>query len=599
MKVVKWRIASVLAVCSLALAATVGTLDSDRYLNDIKFLASKELKGRASGSPELEKAAAWIAGRFKQAGLKTDLQAFPVTTEATIGKANQIHVTENGHTVSLKCPDDFRPFNFSGSGKIAGQVVFAGYGITAPEMHYDDYDGVDVKGKIVIILRHEPQEQSALKGKPLTRHSQFSNKATNAKLHQAAAVILVNDRVNHPGDPVELERFGATAGPNNAGIPFFQVKEALAAKWFSEAGKDLEQVEDAINHDVKPHSFEFPGGIKIDGAADVVRAVKTVHNVVGYLPGETSEYVIIGAHYDHLGLGGQYSLAPSQTGTIHPGADDNASGTAGVVELARWFGSQPKQKRGMLFLSFAGEELGLLGSAYYVEHPLVPLDKAVAMINLDMIGRMKDKLYIGGSGSGTTLRPMLEKLVANADLKVDYSAGSSEGSSDHTSFTNKQVPALFFFSGLHGDYHKPSDTWDKIDAPGAVKVLHVVADVAQSLRDAPDRPAFVKVAAPAGGHGGDSSSAPVSGYGPYFGSVPEFGEGTVGVKFADVRENSPAAKAGFKAGDVMVEFDGKPITNLQDFTYVLQGKKPGDEVMVKVMRNGSPVEAKVTLARRN
>jgi hypothetical protein len=602
MKIVRWGLAGALAVCSLALAANIGTLDPDRYLNDIKFLSSKEMKGRATGSPELEKAAAWIAGRFKEAGLKTDLQAFPATTDATMGKANQLRVTENGHTSSLKCPEDFRPFNFSSSGRVSGAVVFAGYGITAPEYHYDDYAGLDVKGKIVIILRHEPQEnddKSVFQGKTLTRHAAFSNKATNAKLHEAAGVILVNDRPNHPGNDDDLEKFGATAGANNAGIAFLQVKEALVAKWFAASGKDLAQIEHAIDRDLTPQSFAFPATVKIEAAADVTRAVKTVHNVVGYLPGETGEYVIVGAHYDHLGLGGQYSLAPSQTGTIHPGADDNASGTAGVVELARWFGRQPKQKRGMLFLSFAGEELGLLGSAYYVEHPIVPLDKAVAMINLDMIGRMKDKLYIGGSGSGNNLRPMLEKTLANTELKVDYSAGSSEGSSDHTSFTNKQVPALFFFSGLHADYHKPSDTWDKIDAPAAVKVLHLVAEVAENLREAPERPAFVKVAAPAGGHGGDSSGAPVSGYGPYFGSVPEFGEGTTGVKFADVRENSPAAKAGFKGGDVMVEFDGKPITNLQDFTYVLQGKKPGDEVMVKVMRNGSPVESKVTLTRRN
>ena len=221
------------------------------------------------------------------------------------------------------------------------------------------------------------------------------------------------------------------------------------------------------------------------------------------------------------------------------------------------------------------------------------------MINLDMIGRMRDKAYIGGSGSGTTLRPMLEKMLPKYDMKVDYSAGSSEGSSDHTSFTGKQVPALFFFSGLHADYHKPSDTPDKIDGAATAKLLALVADVAGTLRETSERPAFVKVAAPPAGHGGDSSAAPVSGYGPYFGSVPEFGEGTVGVKFADVREGSPAAKAGFKAGDTMVEFDGKPITNLQDFTYVLQGHKPGDEVIVKVLRNGAPVEAKVTLTRRN
>ena len=369
-------------------------------------------------------------------------------------------------------------------------------------------------------------------------------------------------------------------------------------KWFTDSGKDLAQIEQAIDRDLKPESFQFSGAVKVEAAVDVTRAVKTVHNVVAYIPGETGEYVILGAHYDHLGLGGQYSLAPSQTGTVHPGADDNASGTAGVIELARAFSRQGKQKRGILFLNFAGEELGLLGSQYYVDHPLLPLDKAVAMINLDMIGRMRDKLYIGGSGSGTTLRPMLEKMLPHYDLKVDYSAGSSEGSSDHTSFTSKQVPALFFFSGLHADYHKPSDTADKIDAPAAVRLLALVGDVAQTLRDTSERPVFIKVAAPAG-HGTSSSAGPVSGYGPYFGSVPEFGEDTKGVKFADIRENSPAAKGGFKAGDVMVEFDGKPVTNLQDFTYLLQGKKPGDEVMVKVIRNGAPVEAKVTLTRRN
>src|SRR5207244_4165201 len=186
--------------------------------------------------------------------------------------------------------------------------------------------------------------------------------------------------------------------PNNAGIPFVQVKAVRVEKWFTDAHKDLARIEADIDRDLKPQSFPFDESVKVDANIEVTRAVKTVHNVVGYLPGETGEYVIVGAHYDHLGLGGQYSLAPSQTGTIHPGADDNASGTAGVIELARWFGKQPKQKRGIMFVSFAGEELGLLGSAYYVDHPVVPLNKAVAMVNMDMIGRLRDgKLYIGGS----------------------------------------------------------------------------------------------------------------------------------------------------------------------------------------------------------
>jgi hypothetical protein len=296
-------------------------------------------------------------------------------------------------------------------------------------------------------------------------------------------------------------------------------------------------------------------------------------------------------------LGGQHSLAPSLTGTVHPGADDNASGTAGVMELARYFAKQPRQKRGILFLNFAGEEQGLLGSAYYADHPMLPLAKAVTMINLDMIGRMRDnKLYIGGAASGSNLKPMLEKVIPTSGLKVDYAGGSSEGSSDHTSFTSHQVPALFFFSGLHSDYHKPSDTWDKIDAPATVKLLAMVVEVAQALRDTPERPAFVKLAAPTAGS--STSSGPSTGYGAYFGSIPDFGEGITGVKFSDVRENSPAAKAGLKAGDIMIEFDGKPIQNLYDFTYALRGKKPGDEVKVKVTRDGKPIETTAVLSRR-
>jgi membrane-associated protease RseP (regulator of RpoE activity) len=211
---------------------------------------------------------------------------------------------------------------------------------------------------------------------------------------------------------------------------------------------------------------------------------------------------------------------------------------------------------------------------------------------------MRDNiLYVGGSASGSNLKPMLEKLVSASGLKVDYSGGTSEGSSDHTSFTSHQVPALFFFSGLHGDYHKPSDTWDKIDAPSAAKLLALVADVAQTLRDAPERPAFVKLVAPSP-HGGDTNPGPVSGYGPYFGSIPDFAEGITGVKFADVREGSPAAKAGLKAGDIMIEFDRKPVQNLYDFTYALRGKKPGDEVAVKVTRDGKQLEVTAVLSRR-
>jgi hypothetical protein len=375
------------------------------------------------------------------------------------------------------------------------------------------------------------------------------------------------------------------------------VKESLIDGWFKDAGKSVDRVEADIDKDLQPESFAFPDSIRVDGEVDVRRQEKTVHNVVAYLPGETDEYVILGAHYDHLGMGGQYSLAPGVT-AIHPGADDNASGTAGVIELARWYAKQPKQKRGILFLNFAGEEMGLLGSAWYVAHPELPLDRAVAMINMDMIGRIRNgKVFVGGAATGTGMRVLLESVVPKYPLKIDFSEGPESSSSDHTSFITGQVPSLFFFSGLHSDYHKPSDTADKIDAPDAAELLAMVSEVADDLRGDPGRPQFVKVAPNPHGQGGVSGSAG-GGYGPWFGSIPDFGEGVKGVKFADITAGSPAAKAGFKAGDVMVEFDGKKIDNLYDFTYALRAKAAGDSVRVKVVRDGKTIEEMVLLTKR-
>jgi hypothetical protein len=329
---------------------------------------------------------------------------------------------------------------------------------------------------------------------------------------------------------------------------------------------------------------------------DIETLHATVNNVLAYLPGKTNEYIIIGAHYDHLGHGNASSLAPSEIGKIHPGADDNASGTAGVLELARIFTRRAERlERGILFMTFAGEELGLLGSADWVKEPTRPLGDAVAMINMDMIGRIRDnKVYVGGVGTGTTFKPLLEKVAAKYDFKLAYSAGGYSAS-DHTSFVVKSVPSLFFFSGLHSDYHKPSDTWEKIDPNSAARLIDLIAAVATGLASAPERLQFVKVEEPTSGGTGQGE---VRSYGPYFGSIPDFGETENGVKFADVRPGSPAAKAGLKAGDVLVQFRDKPIKNLYDFTDALRRSKIGDVVQVKVLRDGQLVTASVTLEQR-
>ena len=556
------------------------------------------MEGRGAGTKGLTRAEHLIEKRYKElglepAGVRGYAQPFTVVTGARLKSDNHFVVQSANSRNDLKIDRDFVPFSFSASGQAAAPLVFAGYGATANEFHYDDYAGLDVKDKIVVVLRYEPSGFAEKGGNHgLTQHSQVITKAINARNHGAKAVVVLNGK---PGDGEDdlLTRFGSVSGPENVGIVMVQVKNAVAESWFQSAGKSLKDIQEQINSATKPASFAFPDTLHLSLQIDIETTRATVNNVLAWLPGQTDEYVVIGAHYDHLGRGNFDSLAPAQIGQIHPGADDNASGTAGVLELARLLAPQRGQlKRSILFMNFAGEELGLLGSAAWVKNPTRPLAKAVAMLNMDMIGRIKDnKVYIGGVGTGSTFKALLEQAQKDTPFKIEYSAGGYS-SSDHTSFMTKKIPVLFFFSGLHSDYHKPSDTWDKINPPSAARLLDMVGRVAVQLANAPEAPAFQVVAEdkpPAGGGGG---------YGPYFGSIPDFGQTENGVKFSDVKPNSPAAKAGLKAGDILIQFGEKPIKNLYDFTDALRRSKVGDVVEVKVLRDGQPISASVKLEQR-
>jgi hypothetical protein len=598
-------LAAVLAFSLLAAATTtsVGPADPKLYLNDIKTLAAPDMEGRGAGTKGLDRASKYLEHRYKSLGLqpagtKGYLQAFTVTTGAKLKSDNILTEEVGGKKQTLVLNQDFVPASFSSSGAFAGSLVFAGYGASADEFQYDDYSGVDVKDKIVVVLRYEPEifgEKSGHQG--LTQHSQLITKAINARNHGAKAVIFINGKLGD-GEEDLLMRFGSVSGPQDVGIMLLQVKNAVADGWFQAAGKSLTGVQQQINHMGNPASFAFPQSLQLSLKVDIEATHARVDNVLAYLPGKTNEYIIIGAHYDHLGRGDSNSLAPSQIGQIHPGADDNASGTAGVLELARLFAPMKGQlDRGILFASFSGEELGLLGSAEWVKEPTLPLDKCVAMLNMDMIGRIKDsKVYIGGVGTGSTFKSILEQAQkqSKSDFKIEYSAGGYSAS-DHTSFVAKKIPVLFFFSGLHSDYHKPSDTWDKINAPSAAELLDMVSDVMLQLASAPSPPVFVTVVEdkPIGGISGGGG-----GYGPYFGSIPDFGEVKDGVRFSDVRPGSPAAKAGLRAGDILVQFGDKPIHNLYDFTDALRRSKVGQVVEVKVLRDGQPITASVKLEQR-
>jgi hypothetical protein len=581
--------------------------DTSRILSDIKYLASDELEGRGTGQRGGELAASFIADEFKKIGLKPEgdrkgyFQFFDATIGVSMGKGNSFRVTFPREESTYTVEKDFIPFSFSSVGSTSGPVVFAGYGISSEHYGYDDYSKVNPQGKIVLVMRHEPQEQdekSVFAGKQLTHYSDLRYKATNAREHGATAIIVTADPLNHPEEEDELLPLQELEGLGDCGLPAIQVKKRVAEAMLRAGGLNLEELQRKIDGLLVPVTVEVPS-VSVSLQVDLLKEKRKVANVVGVLEpprGGVSEYVVVAAHYDHLGKGSQFSLTRGEG--IHHGADDNASGVAAMLELARIFAAKRDSlKRGIIFVGFTGEELGVLGSTFYVNNPVVPLDKTVLMLNLDSVGRMRErKVYAGGTGSS----PILKELIAKANEKLALAIESSEGGfgpSDHFSFYAHNVPVLFFFTGVHGDYHKVSDTWDKINAEGIASVVKLSVQALSQLIFTETPVPFTRAAPDtAGPPGGEGYGA---GYGAYFGIVPDFGgEPDKGAKISGTSEGSPAEKAGLKAGDVIVKFAGKTITGLYDLSFVLKEKKPGDEVEVVVIRDGESITVRAQLARR-
>jgi hypothetical protein len=598
------------AVCILLAAVAFGATPSferDAYMRHVRFLASDDLEGRGNGTPELDRAADYVAEQFRAAGLEpagdagTFFQRLSVTVGSRVGPGNKLTLQLGHDTHEAVLNRDFTPVAVGDAVSVSGQLVFAGYGISAEEHGYDDYKGLDVTDRVVLVLAHEPREKdasSAFDGVEPTLHGHDNTKAINARYRNARAILIVQDPANHPPGS-DLPATGAGAAVDELGIAAFRITRELADRLLATEHKSLAALQRQIDADMAPHSFVLTGATAAV-QLDVSRIQKEVRNVAALLPGRdpklAAETIVIGAHYDHLGRGGRSSMSAQQIGTIHNGADDNASGTAGLIELAAAFARDPgARRRSHLFLAFAGEELGLNGSAYWTKHPTRPIEKVVAMLNMDMIGRIRGgSVTVGGVGTSPQFGEVVARAAAAAGLQAKTTA-SGYGASDHTSFYVRDVPVLFFFSGLHSDYHRPSDDADKINAEGAVGVLRMVAGVAAALDASEARPAFTKVNEPA-------PTGPVrgggSGYGSYFGSIPDMSDEVKGVRFADVRPSSPAAKAGLRAGDILVRFSGKEIRSLEDFTYMLRTHKPGETVPVTVLRDGKEVTADVRLEIR-
>jgi hypothetical protein len=570
--------------------------DPERIAADVAWLADDARDGRGLGTRGLAEAAAYLAAGFERAGFGPGgadgsfFQPFemPVGIRLADGR-----LSVNGEP--LERGRDFDALLASGDAEGDFELVFVGYGISDPESGWDDYAGVDVEGRAVLVLDSRPAgDGSRLAGPRGAGFLARAYKLLNASRNGAAAVLIAPSAA-------AAEALPAGAGaelPNptlaSAGIPSLAVSRSTAEQIMTRAGLDLAAAQAAIDATNGPASWLLDG-VRIEIGVRVERKRDEVVNVVATLPGAdpdlAHETVVVGAHYDHLGRGAFGTLAPSRTGEVHNGADDNASGTAGLLALARAFGAGPQPRRSLVLAAFTGEEAGLVGSSRYVSDPSRP--EAVAMVNLDMIGRLGEgPLTVFGAESAWPFRDLVEKAAAGSGIPLAFEAGAN-GPSDQMSFYAGGVPVLFFFTGIHPDYHTPDDDAPKVDAAGEARLLGVVERVTRALLDADERPRLVRT--PARPRGRSSKG----GYGPYLGTLPAYGDAPVaGVRIQGVSPESPAERAGLRAGDVIVSFDGAPVRSLEEFTTLLFASKAGRRVEVVVEREGRLFRSEATLGQR-
>ena len=655
---------AILAIATVAQQRTATNVPNvERLRAHIEYLASDKLEGRRTGTPGANLAAEYIAREFSRYGLRRSigydtagmsileadspkryLQEFPYVSGVELGEHNLFYVNPGkaDDMAQFRVGEDWMPLGFSSNGKIHGaEMVFAGYGISSAELKYDDYSASSARDRMAIVFSGTPEGDNP--------HGQFAGageirfKAAAARAAGARALLIIASEEKLKDDRLSRLSYD-NAG--EAGIPVLVISRPLAQKLL--AAGTLSEYQEAAdprgpnNTGLKAMmgtALRAPISVrKLDLSTEVTRRLSPSANVVGILDGSDptlkNEVIVIGAHYDHLGHGGEGSLAPRE-GEIHHGADDNASGTAGMLELARLFTSQKlRLRRTIVFMAFSGEEEGLLGSNYYVNHPIVPLTNTVTMINMDMIGRMKDnKLIIGGVGTAPEWRQVLAAANAPERMRVAVAPTSPEemsrpvsatarteipivtgsngtpvvslsfekpfdlklnedgfGPSDHSSFYARQVPVLFFWTGTHGDYHKPSDTADKINYADEVRILGLVRRIVFDIDTNDKRPVYTVAKS--------ESTGRASGFRVYLGTIPNYADSNDGLLLDGVRDDSPAAKAGIKAGDKIVKLAGRDVRNVYDYTYALGEMKAGQEYEVELMRGGERVKLVITPAAR-
>ncbi len=578
-----------------------------RFQTHIDYLASDALTGRGVGTPGIELSADYIGKQFESLGLApagdkgTYFATFPLTLERKL--TDKSRLAFSGDTRPRELHVDFVPFAFSSNDEFDGGIVFCGYGAVAPDKKWDDFHDLDLEGNVAMILRGEPDSWADENGYPSQR-AMLQNKVYNAKDRGAVAVLFVNRRdKDHEEDTLTPFQARST---NAYGVPAFHITRAMADEMLTAGGLNtIDQLQQRL--DAGHFASGWLAHQTVSGTAGFKKITTRTRNVQAMWKGagpHADEVVVLGAHYDHLGIrkpmmrrfkAGKV-VDSDEKPQIHNGADDNASGVSGLIEIARMFSEAPPPDRSILFIAFTGEESGLLGSAHYAENPTVALDKTATMLNMDMIGRMPSQartVEVFGSESGEGLPDLLRRESQRVGVNV-LPTGDNGGRSDHASFIRKQVPAMHFFTGQHSDYHKPTDDSYKINAKGGAKVATLVYRVANDIANLDQQPVFheVKSAAPKG-----KSDGPLPSYRVVMGLAPGYGDdGKTGMKVEAVSSEGPAEVAGMKPGDRIIRIGGKTVANVYDYMASTRNNKAGDTVEVVVIRGDKEITLQVKLA---
>ena len=592
------------ALFTLALCASISTAQNAvppsaaRALSHISVLAHDSLGGRPAGSEYADRAADYIEAEFRKLGLEpvgdpaTYRQRFSFVQGLTAGPGNTASYSVSGSSHSLTYDMDYRPMSMTASGMFDGALVFGGYGLIVPSEKYDDYDGIDATGKAVVLLSGYPDQDNP--HSLFAEHASAYLKVQKAKEHGASAVIFVRTSDDSPDD--SLFTLSVKRDQPRSTLLVIHLQRSAADMLLAGSGKTIDDLAGAIAETKKPASFSLPSAsVKI--TVDVAEVYGETDNVLGFLPGASpehaDEYLIVGAHYDHLGMGGKGSgsLDPGAH-EVHNGADDNASGTGALLALAQSLSAQRSTlTRGVLFLAFTAEELGLVGSSRYAKEPALPLDHAVAMLNMDMVGRMKNRrLIVYGMGTAEGFEELATSQ--NDDGLMLTLNQDGFGPSDHSSFYAKKIPVMHFFTDIHTDYHRPSDDVEKIDPDTLQPVLDYIQRVSLALINADERPVYAVAEQ-------RRPQGQTRGFRVWVGTIPDYAEQTDGMRITGVSPGSPAEKGGLQEGDVLIQFGKVEIKNIYDYTYALGQYKPGDEVEVTVRRGTDTETVTLTLVSRN